>query len=453
MTGRNVELRYLEQIYRQEGNQLLVLYGAKENKYRDLLRAFCRGKEYFYYYAPETSADAQLQRMWQEISSYCKITGMDGSYGMFFAHAKSRDGSKLVLAVDEFQHIWKKDPSFWDGILEWKKHKEPEQPTLILLCSTSIPWVEQEIPKLSGASLKKIDRILKIEELHFLDLVREFPGYTLRQSVEVYGVAGGMPEYLERWEKEKGIRYNICTHILSEDGFLYGKARERIRGQLRELSVYQTILEVLASGKRKLNDIYQATGFSRAKISVYLKHLMEFDVVEKVYSFETGGWQNAQKGLYQIKDTYLNFWFKFVYPHMSDLFGMRPEEFYDLYIAQGLDSYLKRYFVKVCMEYLELQDMAKKLPLQIHKMGTWVGKKGNIDIIAQNSVRENIICLCSWSEQKMTFEMCQRLFTSMEQAKVTANFYYLFSANGFEEDLKEIASQEQRIILVDMGEM
>ena len=88
----------------------------------------------------------------------------------------------------------------------------------------------------------------------------------------------------------------------------------------------------------------------------------DFDVVEKVYSFETGGWQNAQKGLYQIKDTFLNFWFKFVYPHLSEFYQMEPEEFYDRFIAGELESYLKRYFVNVCMEYLELQDMVNYFP-------------------------------------------------------------------------------------------
>lgn len=158
-----------------------------------------------------------------------------------------------------------------------------------------------------------------------------------------------------------------------------------------------------------MNELFQETGFSRAKISVYLKNLMEFDVVEKVSSFETGGWENAQKGLYRIKDTYINFWFKFVYPHLSDLYRMEPEEFYDSYIVNELEEYLAPYFVKVCMEYLQLMNHVHKLPLEIHKMGTWIGKRGNIDIIAQNSVRENLICLCNWKEPKMTFEMCQEL--------------------------------------------
>lgn len=51
----------------------------------------------------------------------------------------------------------------------------------------------------------------------------------------------------------------------------------------RETAVYDTILATLADGRHgKLNDMYAHTGFSRAKISVYLKNLMELELVENV---------------------------------------------------------------------------------------------------------------------------------------------------------------------------
>ena len=74
----------------------------------------------------------------------------------------------------------------------------------------------------------------------------------------------------------------------------------------------------IAKGENKLNDLFLYTGYSRPKISVYMKNLSHFDIVEKVVSFETGGWDNAKKGIYRIKDTYVNFFYRFVYPHLSD---------------------------------------------------------------------------------------------------------------------------------------
>ncbi len=47
--------------------------------------------------------------------------------------------------------------------------------------------------------------------------------------------------------------------------------------------------------------------------------------------------------------------------------------------------------------------------------------------------------------------MCQQMFESMEQAKIGANFYYLFTAKGFEDSLVKMAAEDERILLVDMG--
>lgn len=453
MTERKAQIKRLEELYQQDGNQLVILYGRRENGIRELLQDFCKEKKSFYYYAPEVSAKAQQQRMIREVEKQYDVSLSEESYDSCFSRVKSGDASKLVLIIDEFDHIVKKDQQFMESILKLKQHKLYPGPVMILLYTSAVAWAQQNMFKTLEKYKKKIDATEQLSELKFVEMVQSFPDYTVSQSVEVYGVIGGVQEYMEKWDESRDIRYNICKHILSPDGFLFGEAERIISKELREFSVYNTILEALASGKRKLNDLYQETGFSRAKISVYLKNLMAFDMVEKVTSFETGGWENAQKGLYQIKDTFINFWFKFVYPHLSDLYRMEPEKFYDTYIANGLEEYLNRYFVKVCAEYLELMNQVHKLPLQMHKMGTWIGKQGHIDIIVQNEVRENLICLCNWSEPEMTFEMCQKLFQSMEQAKLAANYYYLFSAKSFDEKLRKMVSADKRILLVDMNQL
>lgn len=453
MAGRKAQIRRLEEWYHQTGNQLVVLYGRRENGIRELLKDFCKEKKVFYYHAPEVSAKAQRQRMVREVEARFHVSVSEATYDTCFNRVKSGDASKLVVIVDEFDHIVKKDTQFMESIQKLKEHKLYPGPVMILLYTSAVSWATQSMPQILEKYQNKIDETEQLSELKFVEMVQSFPDYTVSQSVEVYGVIGGVQEYMEKWDETRDIRYNVCKHILSPEGFLFGEAERIISGELRELSVYHTILEAVASGKRKLNDLYRETGFSRAKISVYLKNLMAFGIVEKLTSFETGGWENAQKGLYQIKDTFLNFWFRFVYPHMSDLYRMEPEAFYDKYIAEGMEEYLNRYFVKVCMEYLELLNQVHKLPLEIHKMGTWVGKHGHIDIIVQNEVRENLICLCNWSEPEMTFEMCQSLFQSMEQAKLTANYYYLFSAKAFDEKLVKMVSADKRILLVDMNQL
>ncbi len=453
MVGRNTELKRLQQIYEQDGNRLLVLYGRSNIGKGELLKEFCSGKKAVYYTAREASPKLQRQMFGAELQSKYKITIQDFTYDTFFNRIRSGDASKLVLIIQNFEYIAKRDPEFMESIVRLKDKKLYPGPVMIILCSSSIAWVENDMIQCLGTYAKKINDVYKIGELDFVDVVHLFPDYSVSESVQVYGVLGGVPGYLRRWNAKASLKENICAHILSPDGFLHKEAQQYIGEEIRELSVYNTILEAIASGRRKLNDLYQYTGYGRAKISVYLRNLMAFEVVEKVVPFETGGRENAQKGLYQIKNTYIHFWYRFVYPHLTDLQLLTPEEFYDTWIAPELKEYLNDSFRRVCMEYLELMSMVNQLPIKIHKVGTWIGKQGTIDIIAQNSVRENIVGLCNWSERVLTDEMYEQLLINMEQAKIRAKKYYLFSAGEFDVMIRKRAKENPDIVLIDMNRL
>lgn len=454
MVVKSQIVKELEKEYAQTGNQIYVLYGRADSEKELLLRAFLQKKKYFYYRARQVSEDEQRRQMGQEIAAQYEVHLQKYTYEEYFNRVKSGDPSKLVVVIDEFQYIVKRDPGFFEALLKLRAKRLYPGPVMILLCSSAVAWVERELTDCIGeAAQKKIARRIKLSNLNFLEVVRALPEYPVAECIKVYGIIGGVPGYINRWNAKADIRTNICRQILSPNGYLYGAAEELIGASLRELSVYETILAQIAQGHDKLNDLFLQTGFSRAKISVYMKNLAAFDIVQKVVSFETGGWENAKKGIYRIRDNYVNFWFHFIYPHLSKLYLLPAEEFYDRYIAPGLDTYLNRYFTEVCMEYLGLLGLVDRLPLQIAKMGTWVGKEGNIDIIAQNPIRQNMVGLCNWEKPLLTMEMCEELFASMQKARIKAEYYFLFSAKGFDPAVKEMAEKDPRFILVDMNEL
>ena len=138
---------------------------------------------------------------------------------------------------------------------------------------------------------------------------------------------------------------------------------------------------------------------------------------------------------------------------MADLYLLKPHEFYDRYIAPELGTYLKRYFRNVCMEYMMLLNQMGRMPFPVHKIGTWVGKTGNIDIIAQSTDRRNIVGLCNWDQPQLTSQMCEELYQNMEKAKIRSEHIFLFSATRFEPMLAEHAKTDDRFELIDMNEL
>ncbi|MCI8326567.1 MAG: ATP-binding protein [Lachnospiraceae bacterium] len=453
MIIRTTEVKELEEEYQADGNRLVVYYGDENSQKEQLLRYFMQGKKVFYYRARPASEKQQRAMMGSEILEQYHAVLSKYTYEEYFNRIKSGDASKLVVLIDEFQHIAKKDPTFLEAIFKLKTKQLYPGPVLIVLASSAFKWIDEEGEELFGKKLKKVDRLIRLEDMNFLEVVHAFSDYSVSECVQVYGIIGGVPAYVNRWDAKKDLKYNICKQVLSQSGNFFHEAERVVGRELRELSVYDTILCSLAAGNRKLNDIFHDTGFSRAKISVYLKNLIAYDIVEKISVFETGGWENAQKGLYQIKHTFIHFWYKFIYPHMSRLYELSPEVFYEYYIKEELDEYLNRYFIKVCREYLSLLNLHDQLSIKTVKSGIWIGKKGNIDIVAQDSMRRNIVAICNWSEPELTEQMWENLVFAMEQAKIKAEQYYLFSAHSFDEAIYKKAEENPLIKLIDMKEL
>lgn len=453
MAVRTAEMEQLQKLYEKRENHLVMVYGRSGMEQYELLDEFLKDKKYVYYPASECSNEMQREYFAACVSHCCNTVFSQNDYATIFNRIRSGDASKLVLVVDHVEHIMKKDPVFFKEILNLKKKHYYPGPVMILFLTDSLVFAEQELRESRKEEFAGFDRIIKLSELKFLDVVRRFPNYSVSQSIEVYGVLGGVPGYLKYWDANKTLKENVCGLILERDGLLAKEAHDYLAAQLREYSVYQTILATIAGGREKLNDIYHYTGYSRAKISVYMKNLAAFEVIERVTSFETGGWENAKKGIYHISNTFLNFWFRFVFPNQGQLHSMGTEAFYEAFIEPGLEDYLNETFKKVCMEYLELSSSIRQLPISIAKMGTWIGKKGNIDIIAQDKVRNTIVGSCSWSEDCFTYEMYENLLERMKDAKVKSEYCYLFSAKSFEPRLLDAAKQDRHIVIVDMNEM
>ena len=446
MVTRTTEIKQLEKLYTSNEDRIVLVYGARGCLKEDVIKAFCKTKRAFYYRGRNVSPELQLQEFAGDIKTSLNVDISDANYDVCFEAIGTRLGSDKIVVIDDFEYIVKKDETFVRALNKYKKDM------FIILGSCALSWINNDLDKVLGSD-DVIDNRIKLDEVGFLDIVRAFPKYSVEESVTVYGILGGVASYLNRWNQSKSFKQNVCDNILSNKGYLFNEADEFLGSELRELTVYNTILASLASGNEKLNDLYNSTGYSRAKISVYLKNLAAFDVIEKVVSFETGGWDNAKKGIYRIRNNYINFYYTFVYPHLSQLYVVSPERFYDTYIKNELDAYLQRYFVNVCQEYLELLNKVGQCTIKIEKMGTWLGKSGTIDVVAQDIVRNNVVGKCNWKNPMLTLEDYENLVDSMKKARINAKTVYLFSATAFDKELMDLAKDDDSIVLVDMKEL
>lgn len=445
-------LKTLLHEYQNPHSQLIVLYGRSGCGKEACIKQFLQNKPHLYYRARELSLTGQTQAFIREIAWRYRKDQKTLTCEACFNLLQDGSNAKLVLVIDEFDCLLKKGSDFLERLIRFKKNAN-KPPVMLLLCSSSLVFAEQKMPSILGKLFYEIDATCKMTELSFLELVRSFPGKTITECLELYSVTGGVPAYLKIWDAKKSTKENIIRQILSERGSLFWEAQRYLRTEFRELSVYNTALSILAKGSKKLNDLHQATGFSRAKISVYLKNLMEFEVIEKVVSLDTEHRENTQKGVYRFQNTFLHFWFRFVFPYMSDLYLLSPEAFYETHIAGDLGAYMECYFTRICTEYIRLMNRSRRLPIEAVKMSVWVGKQGSIDIVAQNAEGECLVGMCRFSKGKMGYEAYEKLTALACQAHLNAGWFYFFSGASFDAALRRKAAEDKRVILVDLAQL
>lgn len=448
LTGRDKELQYLQKLYKKAGNQIVVLYGRRGVGKTRLVREFTENIPCFYYACRDASEREQRFLWGKELSEGGIMAEEFPAWPDLFAGSLQSVSAKQVFVLDEFQYLMKDGSNFMDELTAFAEKPAGAGEMLVILVSSSLSFVEKDMVKKMGRAAYKLSGLLKIRSLGFYQIRDAFSDYSSDQAFGLYAVLGGNPGLWQCMSPAKSLKDNICETILSPVGALYGEYRRILSEELRELSVYQTILSALADGRHKLNDIYEYTGFSRAKISVYLKNLMELELIEKVFSYDTAGREHAQKGVYRICDHFLHFWFTYLYPCASRLEQTSPQAFYDRNIVPDFRRYMCQTFREVCREYMQREAAEGRFPFAVSSMGEWSGKAGDIDFIARSSEGETLLALGQCEREKFPYEDYEWLFFLAKQAKLGTDHIWLFADRGFDERLIAEAKEKKNLSLI-----
>lgn len=453
LLGRTSELKHLNTYYDQEGSQIMVVYGARNVGKTQLLNHFAQDKPSYYYRARSASCREQRYQWGAELGREDIKLLKYPSYSDIFKSLIQNEKGKKVIIIDEFQYIVKSSEDFMKELISFVHSYWQQQNVMIILSSSSIGWVENSMINKIGDAAYELSSFLKVKELSFEHMMEFFPGYSMEQCIEAYAVLGGVPGLWEHFSDKVSIKENICRYILEPHSLLRMEGQRIVEEELRETGVYNTILAAIAAGNHKLNDLYLQTEFSRAKISVYLKNLMELELVEKVFSYDTDGKENTQKGIYRISNHFVDFYFTYIYPNMTDLENLMPAEFYKKHIAPTFRTYVAEYFKTVCKQHIEKWNKWKELPIEIDRIGEWVGKLGNIDVIAQNDAGATIVSICNWDKPLMRYDDYEWLLFCCKEAKIHVDYVYLFSVRRFDEKLNLEAKVKTNLKLISLEDM
>ena len=459
--GRKDELRFLEEKYQSNNGELVVIYGRRRVGKTETIKKFCEDKKHVFYTCVECPDEQQLKnfsnRMLQTGMTAANYIKSFSDWEQAFRSILEVPGDqKKIVVIDEFPYMVKANASIpsilqklWDEVLK-------NSNVIIILCGSAMAFMEKEILAEKNPLYGRATGILKMKEMNFYDAIQFVPNYTAEEKIITYAVLGGIPHYLKQFDDGISLAENIKKNILTRGSILYSEVEFLLRQELRETGIYNVVIEAIALGNTKLNDIYQKTQIDKTKLSAYLKNLMDLGIICREFSMDDKIKEqaNVQRGLYRITDNFFKFWYAFVFPNISELESGDINGIYRYVVEPELDNYTCFIFEDVCKEYLRRKNRNEELPFYFTKIGRWWNKTDELDIVAIDHSKNNyIVGECKYKKSTFTTSdlkhMQEKLLLNSDTNRV---YYWAFSKSGFSEEVKATA-REQKIILVELNEI
>lgn len=444
--GREKELQFLNDRYKSNKAELIVLYGRRRVGKTETLKEFCKDKQHVFYSCKECTDKEQLQSFSQvilqkDIPAAKYIKSFENWEALFRSILELDKKTKKLLVIDEFPYMVKGNkeiPSIlqnlWDNVLK-------DENVMIILCGSSMSFIEKEILAEKNPLYGRATGIYKMTQMDFFDAIKFFPNYSFEDKIYVYSILGGIPHYLKEFDDSKTIEQNIQENIFKKGCILYNEIEFLLHQELRETTLYNTIIEAIALGNTKLNDIYLKTNIDKTKIIVYITNLMELEIIEREFSVDDSIKEkaNVQRGLYKLTDNFFRFWYAYVFPNISALELGDTKGVYELYVKNSLNHFTADTFEDICIQYLNILNIKNVLPFRFKKIGRWWDSKNEIDILASDG-QSLILGECKFKNSPITVADYKNLKQKYKSSKEI--FYYMFSKSEFNADLVKLAENE-----------
>lgn len=470
--GREAELEFLNQKYKEEKGQMIVLYGRRRIGKTETLRAFCKGKPHVFFSCTQTTDRMQLakfsaQMLRENIPAKQYITEFSDWESAFSAILELPYGDeKKLVVIDEFPYMCRGNKSIPSILQNLWDSKLKDRNVMLILCGSAMSFIEKELLAEKNPLYGRATGIYKMKEMGFYDAIRFFPDYEERDKVLAYAVLGGVPHYLKQWDSSLSVEENIKKNILTKGCVLYSEVEFLLHQELRETPMYNSIIEAVALGSTRLNEISQKSLVDNtAKTGVYLKNLMELGIIEREFSVDTKAKERANigRGFYRLTDHFFRFWYAFGFANFSQLEDGDVEGVYEYIIKPSLHRFASIAFEDVCREFVREMQKRKALAFRYAKMGRWMGKttvrdegaqgglriaETEIDIlgIGQNE-KEYLIGECKFKDSPFRYSSFLDTAAKLTPLKENAAFYYaLFSESGFDEKLTAYAKANPQFV-------
>ena len=457
--GRQDELKKLQEMYETDQFQMAVFYGRRRVGKTTLINEFCKGKKAVYFVGIESTEKENLENfsraVWQTMVPGMNMGGFQNFRDLFHYIARAAEQERMILVIDEYPYLAQAYPAVSSVLQACIDQYMKNGKLFIILCGSSMSFMEHQVLGYKSPLYGRRTAQFKILPFHLWDAIQMIQGFSAEEQALLYGVTGGIPEYLSRIRSDWSVEKNLVDLFFTSSGRFFEEPSNLLKQELRDPSTYNAILTAVADGKTKLNEIATTVGIATGGCSNLLSSLIELGLVKKEIPItET----SSRKTIYGIEDQMFRFWYRFVGPNTNLITAGYGEQVFQNIVKEQLSDFMGVVFERICRDWMIREAGENRLPFFFIQMGRWWGgnpqtrRQEEIDIMAISRT-EAILGECKWMNELVSREVFDNLLRRSRLFCYEKIHLYMFSKNGFTEGCRKAARQYENVRLISYLDM
>ena len=448
--GRKKELKELNFRFNNSKKEFGVIYGRRRIGKSTLINEFLKDKPNIFFQAKKDSLYGNLRSFSYEIDKLLDLpksfvfSSMEEAFDSLIEYAK---GKRFVIAIDEYPYIVNQDASF-PSILQEAIDRAPEN-LFFLISGSDVGMLKKELEDHNSPLYKRRTFEMNVTKLKYSESLEYLKNVDNETKIKYLSFTSTYPYYLSAMDFDIPFEDNIKRLLFNEYGTFFTLSDQLLSNSLNTQDVYNAILYAVSKRKRSNKEIAEYIHEDEAKVSKYIKTLLQSELLDKRETYNG----NKKTVYYEIGDPMLRFWYMFIFNNMEkirmngDFVYNNLQEDIKQFICYGFEEVARLYMDELNSKGLLGNIFAPFKPYKVEK--SILNRSIEIDGLS-NDDEKLIVMECKYRKEKFTLSMLKHLEESASVFPSKYNrVYYLFSKNGFDDEIKKIQSDKYHIVELD----
>ncbi len=339
--GRDRELDVLTELYDSGRAELFVLYGRRRVGKTELLQQFCSGRRAVYFLAAQVRDRDNLRAFRETLRDALDdplagtVEFTDWSSALSFASERAGD-ERLVIVLDEFPYMCEANKGLPSLLQQFWDQRGKRSNLMIVLCGSQVSFMEREVLAERSPLFGRRTGQRRLEPLLPQESIAFYPNWSVEDRLIAYGILGGMPAYLRRFDDSRSVGENVMRELLRPEGYLFDEVQFLLRTELNNPTTYNSILAAVAGGAERMGDIALTVGVDSTTAGKYLHVLRELGLVRREIPLTDPDPLRSRRGRYRIADRFVAFHFRHLQPNLSLIQAGRGNRVYEQHVLPDL---------------------------------------------------------------------------------------------------------------------